>query len=51
MNGHVCSDRIDYNKVHGGYEFRERIEAGDPLESPSRLKITNKTRFSLYFKL
>lgn len=29
MNVHVDNDRIDYDRVHGGYEFEESIEAGE----------------------
>jgi len=36
MNCHVGSERGEYERVHGGYEFGERNEAGENvLDFPS----------------
>lgn len=40
MSGHVDSDRINYDRVHGGYGFGEKNEAGKRiLDFPSAYEI------------
>ena len=40
MSGHVGSERIDYDRVHGGHRFDENNEAGERiLDFPSAYEL------------